>query len=455
MSAAAAPVAGAKEGVAPWRAAWEAFRQGLPANEPEWLTRRRAAAMGRFEELGFPTTRDEDWRHTSVAPLVRSTFRRPPAAEANPPAEALESVRLGLAAEGHRLVFVDGRHSPARSSAPAQEGITVRSLRNVLDRQPQLVAPYLGAATEATDAAFAALNTAFLDDGAFVWVPDGVVVNEPIHLVFVATGGADPVAAHPRVLVVAGRGAQVTLVESYGGPDGAAYFTNAVTEVVAGEGAVVDHYRVQREGDRAFQTATLALRQGRSASVGSHAVVLGAALSRLDVRQVFEGEGGECVLDGLFVATGRQHQDIHTWVDHAQPHCTTRELYKGVLDGRSRGVFVGKVFVRPGARKTDAQQTNKNLLLSREALVDSLPQLEILNDDVKCRHGSTTGQLDPLAFFYLRSRGVGAAEARALLTYAFASDVLARFKVAALREGLSHELQTRLPVRTRSEEGAA
>jgi Fe-S cluster assembly protein SufD len=255
--------------------------------------------------------------------------------------------------------------------------------------------------------------------------------------------------------VRAGRNAQCTIVESYVGGDGEVYLTNAVTEVRAEDGSIVDHYRVQREGDQAFQVATLALRQGRSASVSSHAVVLGASLSRLDVRQVFDGEGGECVLDGLFVATGTQHQDIHTWVDHAQPHCTTRELYKGVLDGKSRGVFVGKVFVRPGARKTDAQQTNKNLLLSREALVDSLPQLEILNDDVKCRHGSTTGQLDPLALFYLRSRGVGAAEARALLTYAFASDVLSRIKVEALRAGLTEYLQARLPVAGRTGEAVA
>src|SRR6185503_15219694 len=183
--------------------------------------------------------------------------------------------------------------------------------------------------------------------------------------------------------------AQATLVESYGGTPDTAYFTNAVSEIVLEDGAVVEHYRIQRESERAFHVGTLSLLQGRASNLTSHAVVMGAELSRLDVRQLFGGEGGECVLGGLFMVAGTQHADIHTWVDHAQPHCTTRELYKGVLDGKSRGVFVGKVYVRPGAIKTDAQQTNKNLLLSKEALVDSLPQLEILNDDVKCKHGSS------------------------------------------------------------------
>jgi Fe-S cluster assembly protein SufD len=307
------------------------------------------------------------------------------------------------------------------------------------------------------ESAFSALNPAFFDDGAYVHVPAGTVLEEPIHVLFYATrhGRPDALASFPRLLVHAGRGAQCTVIESYASPDNEVVFANAVTEVVAEEGAVVDHYRLQREGDEALHVGTLAFHQGRAATVGSHAVVLGASLSRLDVRQVFGGEGGECLLDGLFVATGDQHQDIHTWVDHAQPRCTTRELYKGVLDGQSRGVFVVKILVRPGARKTDAQQTNKNLLLSREALVTSLPQLEILNDDVKCRHGSTTGQLDPLAFFYLRSRGVGAAEARALLTYAFASDVLSRMKVDVVREGLAGHLQARLPVRLRAGEAMA
>jgi Fe-S cluster assembly protein SufD len=211
------------------------------------------------------------------------------------------------------------------------------------------------------------------------------------------------------------------------------------------DGAVVDHYRVQRESSAAFHVATLAVRQGRASRFSSHAVSLGAALSRVDIRQVFAGEGGECVLNGLFLGGDSQHTDTHTWVDHAQPHCSTRELYKGIVDDKAHGVFVGKILVRAGAQKTDAIQNNKNLVLSRDALVDSVPQLEILNDDVKCKHGSTTGQLDPTALFYLRSRGIGEEAARALLTYAFASDVVQRLGVEALRTGLTEHLQRRLP----------
>jgi Fe-S cluster assembly protein SufD len=246
--------------------------------------------------------------------------------------------------------------------------------------------------------------------------------------------------------VVAGRKSQVSVIESYGGSrNWNAYLTNAVSEVVVEDGAIVDHYRLQRESAEAFHVGTLAVRQGRATRFTSHAISLGAALSRVDIRQVFAGEGGECVLNGLFLGSDRQHTDTHTWVDHAVPHCTTRELYKGIVEGKAHGVFVGKILVRPGAQKTDAVQSNKNLVLSRDALVDSVPQLEILNDDVKCKHGSTTGQLDPLALFYLRSRGIGEEAARSLLTYAFASDVVQRLGVEALRAGLTEHLQRRLP----------
>jgi Fe-S cluster assembly protein SufD len=434
--------------VSAWRAAWETFRSGLPGNEPAWLGMRRAAAMARFEEVGFPTTRDEDWRHTSVAPISRTAFRLADDRDAaGVREEDLAAVVFGHAFDGHQIVFVDGRYAPELSDAPQRDGVVIRSLREVLDDQPQLVEAWLGRHAEPTASAFAALNTAFLSDGAFVSVPAGTVLREPIHVVFYSTrgGSLEPTVSHPRVFALVGRGAQATLVESYGGTEDEAYFTNAVSEVVLEDGAVVEHYRIQRESERAFHVGTLGLFQGRASNLTSHAVVMGAELSRLDVRQLFGGEGGECVLNGLFMVAGTQHADIHTWVDHAQPHCTTRELYKGVLDGKSRGVFVGKVFVRPGAVKTDAQQTNKNLLLSKEALVDSLPQLEILNDDVKCKHGSTTGQLDALALFYLRSRGVGEAAARSLLTYAFASDVVMRMKVEALRTGLAEHLERRLP----------
>jgi Fe-S cluster assembly protein SufD len=428
-----------------WREEFESFRAGLRAPEPEWLRTLRTAGITAFETLGFPTTRQEDWRHTSVAAIARTLFHRPPATASVADLAVLDTLDFGHAFARRQLVFVNGRYAPDLSSAETADGLHIRSLRDVLSGQPQLVQPYLDRQASGPGRPFAALNSAFLDDGAFITVPEGTVLTEPIHVIFLSAPGSQPTASHPRVLVWAGRKSQAAIVESYGGPADAVYLTNAVTEVTVEEGAVVDHYRLQRESARAFHVGALCVTQGRASRFASHAISLGASLSRLDIRQVFGGEGGECVLNGLFLGSDRQHTDTHTWVDHAQPHCSTRELYKGIVDDKARGVFVGRILVRAGAQKTDAIQSNKNLILSREALVDSLPQLEILADDVKCKHGSTTGQLDPLALFYLRSRGIGEEAARALLTYAFASDVVQRIGIAPLRAGLTEHLQRRLP----------
>jgi Fe-S cluster assembly protein SufD len=380
-----------------------------------------------------------------VAAIARTGFHRPPATASVADLAVLDTLDFGHAFARRQLVFVNGRYAPDLSSAETADGLHIRSLRDVLSRQPQLVQPYLDRQASGPGRPFAALNSAFLDDGAFISVPEGTVLTEPIHVVFLSAPGSQPTASHPRVLVWAGRKSQAAIVESYGGPADAVYLTNAVTEVTVEDGAVIDHYRLQRESARAFHVGALGVTQGRASRFTSHAISLGASLSRLDIRQVFAGEGGECVLNGLFLGSDRQHTDTHTWVDHAQPHCSTRELYKGIVDDKARGVFVGRILVRAGAQKTDAIQSNKNLILSREALVDSLPQLEILADDVKCKHGSTTGQLDPLALFYLRSRGIGEEAARALLTYAFASDVVQRIGIAPLRAGLTEHLQRRLP----------
>ena len=440
MSAlASGPVAARAEGSEPYRAEFDRLAP-LRAAEPAWLQEARRAALERFEGLGFPTTREEDWRFTNVAPIARTVFRSA-AGPGTVTAAELAQATCGEAPQ--RLVFVDGRYAPELSSVEAGSGLRVASLREVIAREPETLRALL--ARDAGDLGpFAALNTALFEDGAFVHAPAGVVATEPLHVIFVA-GAAEASASYPRLVVVADRASQLTLVESYFGREGRRYLTNAVTDVVAAEGAVVDHYKVQREGTSAFHVGLMTIRQGRAASVSSHSIALGSALARNDVDQLFLGEGGDCTLNGLFVASGTQHLDTHTLLDHAQPHCTSRELYKGVLDGKARGVFVGRVLVRKGASKTDAQQTNKNLLLSREALVDSLPQLEILTDDVKCKHGSTTGQLDPLALFYLRSRGIPEEAARSLLVYAFASDLLSAVKVNALKAGLERYLQSRLP----------
>jgi Fe-S cluster assembly protein SufD len=326
---------------------------------------------------------------------------------------------------------------------PPSEQVQVWSLSEVLRKHPAWVEPRLSKLADYEKSTFTAWNTAFLDDGAFVNIPRGAVLTDPIHLVFLSEAPGAATVSHPRTLILAGPDSQATVVETYIG-DANVYFTNAVTEIVLAEGAVLEHYKVQKEGLSGFHVQTLQVRQERASNFTSHNLALGAALARTDLNVLFAGEGGECTLNGLFAGAGSQHLDNHTLIDHATPHCMSRELYKGILGGKSRGVFHGKIIVRPDAQKTDAMQTNKNLLLSKEALVNSTPALEIRADDVKCRHGSTIGQLDQGALFYLRSRGIGEEDARALLTYAFAADVASRIKVPSIREGVEAFLGLRL-----------
>jgi len=428
----------------------ESLLAGPPAErdaaQPDWVRGLREGGRARFAERGLPTTRWEAWRYTNVAPIAAAGFRPAGPGDATVPAGALTP--LGVEAfPGPQVVFVNGRHAAELSARPLPEGLEVLSLRDALAREAGGLEPFLGRIAADGTSPFADLNTAHLEAGALIRVRPGAVVSEPLLVVFLSTAGADrrPLASHPRTLLVAGRNSQLTLLESYGGPAGDVYLVNAVTEIVLEDGAVVDRYKLQQDSEQAYHVSTLAVRQGRASRFSDHAVCLGGALARNDIETRFDGEGGECSLNGLFIARGGQHMDTHSRIDHAQPHCTSRELYKGVLDGRSRGVFHGCIVVRKGAQKTDAHQTNKNLLLSREALVNSTPALEIFADDVRCKHGSTTGQLDPLALFYLRSRGIGAEAARSLLTYAFASDLVGRIRIPQLRAALEEFLHRRLP----------
>jgi Fe-S cluster assembly protein SufD len=419
-----------------FRAAFEASVE----QDPPALRDLRRAAYERFLVLGLPTTRAEDWKYTSLAPLARTTFGPAPAARATP--DDLRPLAFGTLG-GHRAVFVNGRLAPELSSLDSLPvGVQVRSCAEALAGAGRALIDGLDDLSDP----FEAFNRAFSTDGAVVGVPAGVVVEEPIYLFFYSTnpGGDAPLVA-VRNRIVAHSGSQVTLVEAYGGPEGERYLTNAVTEAVVADGAVVRRLKLQRESTAAFHVARLRVVQGPASHFADFSVALGAALYRNDIETVFDGEGGECSLDGLFMASGDQHTDTHTRIDHARPRCSSRELYKGILDGKARGVFHGRIVVRKDAQKTDAYQTNKNLLLSREALVNSTPQLEILADDVKCKHGSTTGQLDAAALFYLRSRGIGEASARSLLTHAFASDVVQHIPVADVRAGFEAYLQSRLP----------
>ena len=413
------------------------------APDPSWLRARRERAMADFERRGFPTTRDEAWRFTSVAEIARSAFVPAPASSRDAAGEALR-LSLGGGSAGPRAVFVNGRFAPELSSA-AGPGVAIESLATALEREPQLESQ-LGRLVGESANAFAQLATAFLEDGALVRLAPATRLADPLHVTFVSTtAGGAPSVSFPRLLLHAGAGSQATIVEKFGGPEGQRYLSCPVGEIWLEAGAVIDHYRLQRESQAAFHVASLGVKLMRDSRYSNLAVSLGGALARTDIEARLDAPGAECVLDGLFLAEGDQLIDTHTLIDHAQPHGTSRQLYKGIVGGRGRGVFHGKVLVRPGAQKTDAHQANKNLLLSREALVHSTPALEILADDVKCKHGSTTGQLDALALFYLRSRGIDEAAARDLLSYAFAGDVLSRIKVDALRAALLAQLHERLP----------
>ena len=418
------------------------FERSRRPDEPSWLQGLRREAIERFATLGFPTLRQEEWRLTNVAPIAQGAFHRP---ESDPDAMDLGRIAPHAFDAAARLVFVDGRFSPRLSSVgelPA--GTVVASLAEVLARDPGRVEPWLGRFARFDRHPFVALNTAFFADGAFVHVPRNAVTG-PIHLLFLSSGEEGrPTLSFPRNLLVAGENSQATIVETYAG-DGA-YFTSPVTELIAGPGAVIDHYKVQRESLAAFHTATFQVYGERACRPSSHSISIGGGLVRNDVNAVLDGEGIDCILNGLYFGDGRQLVDNHMRVEHAKPHCASHELYKGVLDGKSRAVFNGLIHVHKGAQKTDAKQSNRNLLLSRDAIANSNPQLEIYADDVKCTHGSTVGQLDEDAVFYLRSRGIGAEAARSLLTYAFASDIVERIKVEPVRRDLEEFLFARLPM---------
>ena len=418
---------------------WERFTAGRPRNEPAALAALRRRAIERFAALGFPSQRQEEWRFIDFAALSKLVFRRDEKGEYAPAEADVAPHRIPGAIE---LVFANGRYLPQLSRVEGlPAGAVVSGLAELLARDPERTLPLLGRYASFERHPFVALATAYLADGAYVELTAGTVLAAPVHLIFLSRG--DGIASFPRILAVAGEASQLTLVETYAG-DGA-YFTAPVTELVAGPAAVVDHYKVQREGLGAFHLATFQLQAERASAPSSHSLAFGGGLVRNDVNAVLAGEGVDCILNGLYVLEGRQLVDNHMRVEHAAPHCGSHELYKGVLDGHARAVFNGLIYVHPGAQKTDAKQSNRNLLLSRHAVANSNPQLEIFADDVKCTHGSTVGQLDDDAIFYLRSRGIGADAARSLLTYAFASDIVARIKVEAVRHDLEEFLFARLP----------
>ena len=396
----------------------------------------------RFSALGFPTTRLESWRFTNVAPIARTDFAAAePAAVAS---SALAPYELH-GVQGAQVVVVNGHFARELSQDQGlPRGVEVRSLAETVTTDPASVASELGQLADVEAHAFTALNTALLHDGVVVRVPDHTVVEDPIHLVFV-TSAANNRMTHPRVLVVAGEGSQVRLVESYAGLGDARYFTNAVTEIRGGQNAVIDHYKLLREGEDAFHVGSMHVALARSANFTSNAITLGGAIVRNEVDAVLGGEGVECTLNGLYLARGHRLVDNHTTIRHAQPHCNSHELYKGILDDQAHAVFNGKIVVSIDAQKTDAKQTNKALLLSEGAQINTKPELEIFADDVRCTHGATVGQLDADALFYLRTRGLAYEQARSVLIHAFASDLLDRIAIPPIRAQLDALLLQQLP----------
>ncbi len=410
---------------------------------PAWLRSLRQQAFARFWELGFPTVHDEDWRFTNVAPIASTPFTLPEGASHVDPNDLQPYV---LDDTSCRLVFVNGRFAPELSDRKTLPGnIVVDSLASVLQSDGAGVERHLARYEDFNNAAFTALNTAFLEDGAYVSIPRNTVLDKPIYLLYVSVGGPAPQMTHPRNLIVVGEQAQAAIVEDYISLGGGAFFSNVVTELVVGDNGVVEHYLVEREDRQAYNVSTLRIQQGRTANVASHSVLLGGALVRNNVHPVLDGEGGECLINGLFLGAGQQHMDNYMEVEHRAPHCGSRQFYNGILDQRARGVFHGRIIVHKGAQKTDAKQTNRNLLLSDDAQIDTKPQLEIYADDVKCTHGATIGQIDEEALFYLRARGIPEQEARGLLLFAFAHECLDRMKSPAVRDWLSQSVSAWLP----------
>jgi len=422
-----------------------AFRELLAkSKEPSWFTKQREEAFRQFERVGFPTVRHEDWKYTNVAPIVRGNFSP---VMRNGDASSRESIAgnsLYPETDKSRLVFVNGILQRELSSLQLPDGVIVADLDEAL-LQPEyevLLREQVSVGSEANG--FTALNAALFSSGAFVLIRRGVKVATPIHLLFTssAENGRTP-ASFPRAIVIAEENSSATIIESYIGSRNA-YLTDTVVNVMVGNGARIEHYKIQTEGAAAFHVASTFATTGRDASYESTNINLGALLSRHDIAVIFEQEGGSCAVDGLYLIGGEQHSDTHSVIDHAPAHCTSRQLYKGVLDGKSHAVFNGKVFVRHGAQQTDAQQTNKNLLLSKEARVDTKPQLEIFADDVKCTHGAAVGQLNDDELFYLESRGINPGLARNILTYGFAEEVIEKIKIESIKRELNQAVMSSL-----------
>ncbi len=417
----------------PYLAAFERAEKNQSATEPSWIPSLRKTAIHRFANLGFPTQKNEDWKYTSVEPIARSAFRFPFEISGNGVSSDKINSFSFLVPE-NRLVFVN---------AQFKSGIQAGTLQEALHSHPKELEPFLAKQADFQSDPFTALNTAFFQDGGYLSVPKGKVVIEPVEFLFFSSSHGEKLITQPRNLIVLEEEAEATVIENYASLEGET-FTNAVTEIILGPGARLTHYHIQNQSEKAFHVSTTQVSANRNSHFSSNVFSFGSGLSRNNLNVTLRGEGDQCELNGLYMVRGHQHVDHHTLIDHLKPNGTSHQVYKGVLAGRARAVFNGKIFVHQDAQKTDAHQLNKNLLLSEEAVVDTKPQLEISADDVKCTHGAAVGQLRDEEIFYVKSRGLGEEAARKLLTYGFASEVLEKVKLAPVRARLEQLIWERL-----------
>jgi Fe-S cluster assembly protein SufD len=421
---------------------FKTFEDSLNGEKTPELHRIRKEALQNFSDLSLPTLKDEEWRYTNISPLLKYNFNLPP--EDLKISDELVTKFLFAQIDSNILIFVNGKFSKENSKLlNLPEGTIAGSISDAIKNNPEIIEKHFGKYASYNDQIFTALSTAYTMDGAFIYVPNGKIVEHPIHIIFITTASEDKIITQPRNLFVASEYSQVTIIEHFVSENDNIYFTNAVTEIVAEDNAVVDHYKLQEESKNAFHIARVEIDQEQKSNFTSHSISTGGAITRNNINARFNGEGGECTLNGLFLLEDKQLFDAHTLIDHSNPLCNSHEHYKGILDDSSRGVFNGKVLVRQDAQKTNAFQQNNNILLSNNALVNTKPQLEIFADDVKCSHGATIGQIDEDARFYLKSRGIGEEAANAILMHAFASDVIKSMKMESVRNYLEDILSKR------------
>ena len=405
----------------------------------------RRDAISYFSDLRFPTLKDEDWKYTNIAPLLKYNFKPVDPKKKIAPIQPEKIGKFLFNKMEHSLlVFINGHYSEELSNVQdLPKDVIVSNIASAISDHSEIVKKHFGQYADYKNHIFTALSTAFIKDGVFIYIPDGKIIEHPIHVLFISDCKEEKLLIQPRNLFIAGKNSQATVIEHYTSFEQCTYFTNAVTEIVADENAIVDHIKLQEESKNAFHISRMEVDQERNSNFTSHLISTGGDISRNDFNSRFNNEGGECMLNGLFLTTGTQLFDVHSLIDHAKPHCNSHEHFKGILDDKSRGVFNGKVMVRKDAQKTNAFQENNNIILSDSALINTKPQLEIFADDVKCSHGATIGQLDSEAMFYLKSRGIGEETARTILIHAFASDVIKSIKINEVRNYLEEILNKR------------